>query len=422
MLGETKVSFKGYKPVAKRNTSITINGKQYDALTGELLLSPVAPEAVKLKGKSIDGVVAPVHHPSKAHGPRQAAQAKAAPKRTTAQHATTTPKPAKNIDGITRYQAAHAKPRKSHASKTLMRHAVTKPKQTARKPKVQAPMHAASHAVTRVHAIVTPKPSIYSINQTRALRASAIAMHPRIAKFAHQLQYDLTVAAPAVLSQAVSALDQAIVLPTSNGAATINYKPDVSPSRNTATNDIFEQALKRATSHEQPAPVVSPAKRRKAGRLLRRRMLSFGAGSVAVVAIVGFLSFSSVDSVKFHVSTRSAGFAATMPNYTPSGYKMASIKSASGYVGVRYEQTTADGEKQAFVVAQKPTLWDNETLLTNVAQQSGNRSYAATNDGNRTVYTYGNGQAAWIRDGVLYQIVGSNNLQSNELVKIASSI
>lgn len=408
--------------MAKRNTSIAINGKYYNALTGELLASPVAPEAVKLVTKSIDGVVAPAGHTTKAAQSRHTPHAKAAPKRTAP--TTHTAKPTKHIDGVHRGSAAHVKPRKAHASKTLMRHAVAKPKQTARRPKVHAPLHAPSHAAVRIHAAVVPKTSIYGLNQARALRASAVTTHPRIAKFAHQLQYDLTVALPQTIEHAASVLNQAVVIPAPTVAMAGANFADITPApRSTAPNDVFERALQRATSHEQPVPVVvAPEKRRLAGRLLRRRMVSFGAGAMAVVALAGFVSISSAESVKFRVATRDAGFEASMPSFTPVGYKVTSIKSVAGYVGVRYEQTNADGQKQAFVVAQKPTPWSDDDLVANIADSSKDASYRTVATEKNTVYAYGSNQAAWINNGILYQIIGNSNLASTDIARIASSL
>lgn len=384
--------------MVKRNTSITINGKRYDALTGNLLANPIVPR--KSPKKSIDGMTSsavPQKHvvsttPSKPAQPERKPHAAAA-------HAT----------------AHHAKP-----SSTLMRHAVSKPKPSVkRRVKVQATVHSPS-TVTHSTAVVMPKVSIGSVNSDRAARAATVNTSPLISRYAHDVAAAETVVVSHV-EAAAHAVDKAIVIPQTG-----HYHPDIAPVRraaNNGTSDIFEQALLRATSHEQDAPEIPTTKqgRKRYARLLRRRMVTYGAGAMVVLALVGFLNFKSADSVKFRTAARSAGFSATMPGYEPKGFDVASVKASNGTVYMNYARTNnASNVSSQFAITQRATNWDNQTLLSNIL--AGSSTYNAVQKSGRTVYLYGTNQAAWVSKGILYQVLGNGALNTEDFVAIATSM
>lgn len=372
--------------MAKRNTSIQINGRHYDALTGDLLTTDSHPKATP-----ITDVSGPV-------------TARPQPVKQTATKAAHAP-------------AAHAKVQHGTPSATLMRHAVKKPvaKTLKRQAKVQSAALTAHSQHSRVmHAVVTPKLSLNSIDHRRHARAQRIALSPQISHFAHEA----IAAAPAAIEEAVAAIDKAIIIPTTISPQT--YRPDVIPVRlkRSATSDVFEQALLRATSHEQPAPITPAAKRRrtKAVRSLRQRMISYGAGAVAVLAIVGFFG-TQHNATPFKEATRTAGFSVTRPSYEPAGFDMASVQSASGYVGLNYKAPNG----HTFAITQKPSSLDSQTLLTNLTN-GGDQLYTTINKAGVTVYVYGRNQAAWVKNGVLYQILGNGALSVQEFGNIAASM
>lgn len=393
--------------MTKRKTSIQINGKHYDAITGALLSyeeTPV-PRTIKPAAKSIDGVIGGAKGPIK---PVHAHQAVASPSK---------PKPVKPHQ-----PASHAKARQVKPSAALMRHAVAKPTTAPlkRHTKVHHSTHNASHIVATSKYVVVPKTSLHGINHQRAARASAITKSPHIIHFAQELSTTIS----RDIEQTVAAIDKAIVVPQTF-TPTGQYRPDIrraQPRRQATSSDIFEQALLKATSHEQPAPVNTPAKKRRSFAVMRRRMVSFGAGAVAVLAMVGVFGYHG-DTIQFKVATSRAGFAATRPAYQPKGYTITSIQASSGYVNLRYvSPTNIDGIARSYALTEKPTSWDSETLLSNITASKNATNYSAIKKAGRTIYVYGKNQAAWVHNGILYQVLGSGSLSSNDVIAIATSM
>jgi hypothetical protein len=378
--------------VTKRKTSIQINGSHYDALTGALLSYEATPVvAVKPAAKSIDGVVGG----STKRKPTVAPVRIAAPVQ-----------PVRHIKpDVSRAPAAHAKTRQAKPSATLMRHAVKKPTESSlkRNTTVRAAHHAPNTVALSPRATVVPKHSLYSLNHERAARAASVQMHPRISRFSKAVEFEIKHEAIQIAQNA----NQAFVLP---------QNPVAAPAQ--TTSDIFERALQMATSHEEPAPVVMTAKGRRAFRSLRRRMVSFGAGAVAVLALVGVFGYHS-DPVKFKMATTNAGFSANMPGYSATGFQVADVQTTSGYVNVKYHNKQLN---RTYAVVEKPSSITSSKLLEQIAATETRTPYNAVDKDGRTIYIYGRNQAAWVHEGILYQVLGNGSLASDDFVAIATSM
>lgn len=391
--------------MAKRNTSIKINGRHYDAVTGALL-SDVSATSVRHATKSIDGVV-----------------------RSSGAHAT--PPPARSMEPVVmktapatkptrkRSAAAHAKAHHVTPSATLVRRAVTKPQTSSLKRHVKVQSSTLATAMPAHLSKVTPKLSFYSMNEQRLARAAQTAMSPKVSRFAH----DMRIVAPKAVEQAFTAIENAVVIPQTTASPHVVYRPDVSPVRRnqTTTSDVFERALQRATSHEQVSPIIQGGKKGRLTRALKRRMVSYGAGAVAVLAISGFLGVQNADNIQFKLATNSAGFAATMPSYQPHGFAMDSVRTYNGYVGLKYVADTIQGSR-SYAITEKPSSWNSSTLLTSILANGETASYRVVEKAGRTVYVYGNNQAAWVNNGILYQLVSTGTLGNHEIGQIAASM
>jgi hypothetical protein len=301
-----------------------------------------------------------------------------------------------------------------------MRRAVAKP-QTAslkRHVKVQSSMLATVQPAQLTK--ITPKISFYGVNEQRLVRAAQTAMSPKVSRFAREMT---AIIAPPAVEQAFTAIEKAIVIPQTAAPKHIIYRPDISPARpnKTTTSDIFEQALQRATSHEQPAPMVRSSKKGRLTRTLKRRMVSYGAGAVAVLAIAGFFGVQNADTIQFKMATNRAGFSATMPSYQPHGFAMDSVRTYNGYVGLKYVADSIEG-KRSYAITEKPSSWNSSTLLTSIMADGQNISYRVVEKAGRTVYVYGNNQAAWVNNGILYQLVSTGTLGNHEIGQIAASM
>lgn len=300
-----------------------------------------------------------------------------------------------------------------------MRHTVKKPQ-----PSIKRRTKTHTSTLTTVHhrhpsnKVISRKVSVYSINHQRHQRALQVAASPRVAHFTHELAAHT----PSIIQEAVSVIDKAIILPPTSSIPS-RYRPDVTPARPQAkTNDIFEKALLQATSHQQTAPKLRRSQRgKKLAKSLRYRMVSYSAGAVAMLAIAGVFSYTTVDSVQFRVATSRAGFSATMPSYIPEGYSLAGINAHNGHVGIRYAANTISGEHK-FAITENPSNWDNDTLLNKIIARNNNIAYQVVERDDRTIYLYGQNRAAWLDNGVLYQVAASNSLSTHEFTRIASSL
>ncbi|HEY1064389.1 MAG TPA: hypothetical protein VGE30_03810 [Candidatus Saccharimonadales bacterium] len=404
--------------MAKRETSIRINGRHYDALTGALLSDTtthaLSPSAAKTpRARSIDGVV----KNQATHNPTIIKPQKPETKLTTEPviRASRPPKTATK-----RATAQHAKAKQVRPSATLMRHAVKKP-QTAslkRQVKVQSSTLATTKSMHPVR--IAQKTSVHSVNHQRLTRANQTSLHPMISRFAQEVAQVV----PTATEQAMTAINKAIVIPQTVAPQHVVYRPDVmSAKRRPAptTSDIFEQALQRATSHEQAAPVSTPSKNRRPGKALRQRMMSYSAGAVAVLALVGFFGMQHADTIQFKVASNRAGFAATMPSYQPAGFNMDSVRTYNGYVGLKYVADTIEGQR-SYAITEKPSSWNSSALLSYITEDGKTSSYRVVEKAGRTVYVYGNNQAAWVSGGILYQLVSTSELGNHEIGQIAASM
>lgn len=388
--------------MAKRNTSIQINGKRYDALSGALLNFEDTASPTPARAKSIDGVVGSKSRPAVASAAIKPVKAISRP--------VADPK----SPVITRTVVQHAKPSRTKPSTTLMRHAVKKP-QTSLKSRTKV-VHPVKHAS---HAVVIPKTSLHGINHVRAARAAQYQMSPRVTKFAHEVSVAIATV-KADVQETVTAIDNAIVIPQTYTPSGGTYRPDirrvrVKTTQQMATSDIFEQALLRATSHEQEP--VEPKLSKSRIRSLRRRMVSFSAGAVAVLSLVGFFGFQQQDTIQFRMAATGVGYSATMPKYQPTGYSLANIKTVNDTLFAKY--ANADN---SYIISQRPTTWESQTLMNRLVEERGANSFVTSQADGRTIYMYGRNQAAWVHNGILYQVLGNSALNSTDFTRLATSM
>lgn len=391
--------------MTKRNTSIHLNGKRYDALSGALLNFEEAPAPTNLvrQTQSIDGVI----------GGRGVKPQPTAVKKHVAVKSTAPIKVSKIATAKkTRATARHATVRRAQSSGTLMRHAVKKPA-TSFKQQANAKGALTHHGAGSI--TVVPKVSMGAVNHHRAQRAAAHSVNPRISKFGHELGV-IVETAYADIQRAAHAIDDAIIVPQIVTPAA--YRPDISRIRVTqsaavTTSDIFEQALLRATSHEQLVPQQPMGKLRS----LRRRMVSFTAGAVAVLAIVGLFGYQKQDTIQFKVATSQSAFAAKMPGYQPRGFSLDDVQVAGGTVNARYAN-----DRGSYMISERQTSWGTDELVEKIALNQPLGNYSSINAGGRTVYTFGRNQAAWVYNGRLYQVAGNGLLSTQDFTQIASSM
>lgn len=369
---------------------IELNGKRYDAITGAYLgKSHVVPKHIRdsfSHGRVIDGFV----RPQSASGARLSQKGPAIPaKPQTAPIAGSHPSPksapAKHAHAVAKHAKAHAP---EHA-KTLMYRHKRKP-EFSLKPaiKTQAP----AELMAKPASAIMHKRSAYGIDPSRRERATLANQHGLIRHFSRGVVH--TASHIPVLSVRSAPLSAA-------------HPPRPSQKR----ADIFEAAIANASSHTQP---MHKARRHRSGR---RKLLNSLAGVAVFLVIAGFVGYLNLPQIQLRIASVQAGFGASMPSYTPTGYALASgIAHAGGTVRLSFRSGSS-----YYTITQQSSNWNSQTLLDNTLALNGQHQTVQQNG--QTIYVYDHStSASWVNGGVRYDITGNAELSTDDIVAIATSL
>ncbi len=343
---------------------IDINGKRYDAVSGAVI-------------QTIDGF-----RPAKA--PSAPPLAPAAVRKREA-HA----------------PAAHMSPHKPQKAATLMRSAVKKPDLRTNKLAAQTP----TDVLAKVPAHqIRPKLSHASVNPHRQKRAKRVMQNPAVSRYGNMSTVDSLAARQPALTP--------LGPRTSLAPATIKDNPVRPISHITKQPDIFEQAMARATSHEQVhKPVVRSKK--------RGRFTTVVSAGLLVLLVIGTFAYFNAPELNLRLASSRAGFEARMPNYSPAGFSFGNLSYSEGNVTLSYKD--GSNETRRFGITQRVSNWDSEGLLSNFVT-SASKAYQTYERAGRTVYFYGNNSATWVDSGIWYTIDGRDSLTKNQVLDMAGSL
>lgn len=352
-----------------KTTTITINGRLYDAKTGK----PVAPASQPAHRAFSDIGMAGAPRPSAQKPqpiPQQPPQAPQAP-----QH---TPKTvAHNQHAVA--QSIHNKPQKSQ---TLYRKAL-------KKPEVQQP---AASITTKQLQARSPMISKFGNNH--------VTVHPELTRQAKAEQENAPMSPPQVHPTVAKVLQQ------QNAAV---------QQAQISGKELKEQLIK-----ERLAEVSETENKHEKSGLFKSkpRIASILTASLAILVLSGYLTYMNLPVISMKVAASRAGISATFPNYRPDGYNLdGPISYSAGQVNINYKSNTNDN---SFKVSQKASNWDSQGLLDNfVTKQTEN--YLTFQEHGITIYTFAN-KAAWVNGGLLYTLEGSANLSSDQILRIATSM
>jgi hypothetical protein len=173
-------------------------------------------------------------------------------------------------------------------------------------------------------------------------------------------------------------------------------------------SDIFENAIKHAHSHEQP--LHHPHMRK------HRRFINIAAGIAVLFVLGGFIAYTNLPNIQLHIASVEAGFHASMPSYAPTGYALrGGVHHSGGTVSMSY----VSGDS-AYQITQQSSNWDSQALLDNTLALSG--PHRTIERSGRTVYIYDGSNASWVTGNVRYDITGTASLSAEELASIAASM
>jgi hypothetical protein len=348
--------------VRKNNNIIEINGKRYDAHTGDVL-PPHSPAAAKAKPPA---KVVAVHTASKP-APHQVAR-------------TVTPQ----------HIARHPAP-----SHTLMRQAVHKPT-----PGTKRHIKAYGHIdplMAQPAQPIEPKKSASRLDEQRLKHAAQVSKSRLVRRFSE----GLTLAAPAALA------DQTLARPVSLAPAS---RPATAARQPRTTADLLERAIQHATSHEQPAP--------KLPRHRTKRTIGISGSVGLAILVLGLIVSQNLSGVRLQLASAKAGFSTSLPGYRPAGYSLGQLDYASGLVSAQFQSNSDD---RHYTITQKRSPWDSEGLRNNFVANNTSQ-YQTVSAGGRTIYLYGQNDATWVNGGVWYTVQSDGSLNDRQLTDLATSL
>ncbi len=380
---------------------IELNGKRYNALTGEMLDSrsedDLASQSVfKTKkpmtqaNKALDGVGHQV--PAATNDSSQLLESK------NKTEVTLLRRP------HSRTIAPHATHRTPQRSKTLMRKAVKKPLPSqARSHHSTSPLQDRNPLLESSHKTV-----ISSSIQNRVERALRISKSSLISKFEPHKATLTKKTAPLRVKDAPDHIphkSQHIVTPTKQYMNT--------------TSSPFIHAMEHANSHRHSAPKHHKLHARFARRVgVSNKVASLISGTLAMLILGSFIAFQNMPNLAIRVASARAGFGAEMPDYRPSGFALANpISYRPGEVTISFK---SNSDTRAYQITQKPSNWNTETLLEKFVATKG-QPYQTFQEKGRTIFI-NDSNATWVDSGVLYQVAGNSSLTSDQLLRIASSL
>lgn len=350
---------------------IDINGKRYDAFSGEVV-------------QSIDGF-------------RPAPKTPSAP-------------PLAPSKQVSRTPASHLAPHKPQRAATLMRTAVKKPNLKSNRIVAQSPTDVLAKAPA--HQVAT-KLSHSSVNPHREKRAKRVIQSPAVSRYGNIRAVDSIAGGQAALAAFTPATTQLPSKATTGAAASYSRETPVRPMHHvTKQSDIFEQALARATSHEQEHHKVKSHKK-------RGPLTTLVTGSLVVLLALGVFAYFNAPQLNMRLASSRAGFEARLPNYSPAGFSFGNLSYSDGNVSLNYRD--GNNEQRTFNITQRVSNWDSEGLLSNFVS-SATSAHQTYERAGRTVYFYGDNSATWVDNGIWYTIDGRGSLTKNQVLDMAGSL
>lgn len=284
-------------------------------------------------------------------------------------------------------------------AKTLMRHAVHKPAASLKRR-----IKAVGVATTKPVAAPAAKHPARQIDTGRLQHAKQVKKSTLISRFGK-----LEPTRPAPAGTVVTPVSPITFQPTAPATHRKTKHPQT-------TAELLQHALELASSHEQPP--VKPRSKSLARRIASRRITGISAMVVAAGLLIGFVLYANATSIRLHVASQTAGFAASLPAYQPSGYRLSHLTYSPGTVAIQFQSNSDD---RTYAITEQSSAWDSQTLRDNLLSRVG-EDYQTVESAGRILYLYGQNNATWVSSGVWYQVKTDGALSAHQLLELASSL
>ncbi len=359
--------------MGSRQNIIELNGKRYDARTGQQL--PAQQTATSTSGTTY---VRPAAHAG--------VSLDGMSKKSTTPARPATP-------------AAHVVHQRTEHSKTLMRHAVKKPQiDKTTTPAVQKSPSKAAHSY---------------VSETRRLgRAQKVPRSQAISRFGSTEPKGITPTFTSVLPVRPA--------PIAPQPPVLDEHHQTKLDTHTHQEGSFQHAIDKATSHKQ-TPAKAPSRHHRAARRLRvsPKILSVSTATLAALLLGGFFAYQNVPNLSMHVATARAGMNGSLPSYKPAGFALSGpIQYKKGQITVSYK---SHSDTRQFNINQRASNWNGQSLLDEFVATN-KRQYQTYQSDGKTIYIYDQNNATWVDRGIWYQIEGNSALSSDQLLRLASSM
>lgn len=342
--------------------TISINGKTYDAVSGELInqhtASPNTSEATASLAQN-----------------KQAAPASAAPNKLVSH--TRQPKP----------------------SQTLMRTAVKKPE-------------AKSYHKIRVQTAVNSSASDLSLlsakqhaarNTTRSKRSAATRRVTGISRFASTaITTDVPASVQPIPVRAAPPLPPAF-----------DFTPKSSAPVAQRNDDMFMQAIANANHH-----VDIKANTREHKRHATFHFASMMTGVAALLLIVGFAVAINSSGIQLKLAGFQAGLSAANPDFSKTGFSYTGVTTSHTKRTINLKSN-----ERSYQLIQQATSWSADQMIHSISSVSANGSpnYQTVYIGDQPVYRLDNGNATWVKNGTWYQLNGDRAVDVNQLTALVQN-
>jgi hypothetical protein len=151
----------------------------------------------------------------------------------------------------------------------------------------------------------------------------------------------------------------------------------------------------------------------------RPKAVTVFAAAAAFLLIAGYVTYLNIPNLAMRVAASRAGFDASLPAFTPSGFKFAGpVAYSEGLITVQFNSNT---DARSFKITERKSGWDSQSLLANFVERQSPR-YLTFQERGLTIYVFNGSNASWVDGGVWYTIEGDSLLSSEQLLKIAASM
>ncbi len=152
------------------------------------------------------------------------------------------------------------------------------------------------------------------------------------------------------------------------------------------TKQVKEAAIEKALA----TPKTAEPKKGEAKKKWKKRILAI---AIILVVILGalFLVYRFIPGVSVGIASSQAGVAASYPDYIPDGFSFSQpVSYSDGEVKLTF---ASNSNETSYAVGQKRSSWDSSAVLDNVVKPIVGDNYTITKERGLTVYTYAKGAA-----------------------------